>query len=216
MSSPARSLETQLGDAEIVARIVAGDTDLFGVLVRRYNQRLFRAVRSLCANDADAEDALQQTYLAAYRGLSAFEGRAQLSTWLTRIALHEAVARRRKQARLRAVRGELDCGAPPPLPDDEAARHQAAARIERAIDELPDAYRVVLVLRDVEGLSTGEVAEALELSEENVRVRLHRGRDMLRRSIGGLDLREAFAFAGRRCARMLSAVMALLPRSESL
>jgi RNA polymerase sigma-70 factor (ECF subfamily) len=203
-------------DASVVERVVRGETQAFALLVRRYNQQLFRTVRAILGNDADAEDALQQTYLSAYRHLASFEGRSKLSTWLTRIAIYEAFARRKRRSRVQACDFLWRPPDTPQTPDDAAVGRQLARVVEDAIDKLPEGYRLVFVLREVQGMSTTDVAGALDLSEENVRVRLHRGRDLLRQSLGQrIEFNEAYAFAGLRCALMLRAVMNRLA-AESL
>jgi RNA polymerase sigma-70 factor (ECF subfamily) len=203
-------LDEGLSDEALVARVVGGETALFAEVVRRNNQRLYRVVRSITGDDTDAEDALQQTYIAAFDHLPEFEGRSRLSTWLTRIAINEAGARRRRRRRLRAVHEELETSAPsqPLPPDDAAMARQMTQRIEAALDDLPEVYRLVVVLREVHELSTAEVATSLNMTEGTVRVRLHRARQLLRAALGDeIEPRGAFAFAGRRCAGMLHRVM---------
>ncbi|HZO14809.1 MAG TPA: RNA polymerase sigma factor [Polyangiaceae bacterium] len=202
----AQAFECEISDDTLIARVLAGDTQLFAVLVRRYNQRLFRVARAIVTNDADAEDALQQTYLAAFRKLGTFEGRSRVSTWLIRIAIREALAKRQQS---RTTRGDLIATAVAhPAPEESAMDREMVRLVEAAIDELPDAYRLVFVLRAVQGMSTTEVADALALSEENVRVRLHRGRDMLKSRLRPhIDPSDAYWFAGKRCGSMVIGVM---------
>ena len=201
------ALECEISDDALIARVLAGDTQLFAVLVRRYNQRLFRVVRAIVTNDADAEDALQQTYLAAFRKLSTFEGRSRVSTWLIRIAIREALSRR-QQSRISSSDTLATAVAKEVAPEAAVMDRQIVRLVEAAIDELPDAYRMVFVLRAIQGMSTTEVADALALSEENVRVRLHRGRDMLKSHLSRqIDPSDVYWFAGRRCASMVIAVM---------
>jgi RNA polymerase sigma-70 factor, ECF subfamily len=203
-----------LSDEELVARIVAGDAALFEILMRRYNQRVYRAVRAVLRGDDEVEDVMQQAYLNAYQHLRQFEGRAQFSTWLTRIAVNEALARRRRRI------SEPDSGEPDAMirlvdesqPDPE--RQTATSELlEREVAALPDAFRLVLVLRDVEGLSTAEAAASLEISEDNVKTRLHRARTMLRDNLyrrAGVTLDSLFVFGNARCDRVVAAVMAQL------
>jgi RNA polymerase sigma-70 factor, ECF subfamily len=206
-------------DDEIVARVRGGDTAVFELLMRRYNQRLFRAARAILRDDADAEDAVQNAYLAAYAHLDQFAGAAKFSTWLTRIAVREALGKLRTRKR----RGEVDLDdkqetlmsdEPDNSPEKHAERRELAGVLEQAVDALPEIYRVVFMMREVEQLSTQETADVLELSEEAVKVRLHRARGMLRealfakadRSLGG-----TFAFLGERCDRIVANVMSRLP-----
>ena len=209
-----------LADEEVVARVRAGDTALFEILMRRYNQRLFRAARAILRDDADAEDAVQQAYLAAYAHLDQFAGAARFSTWLTRIAIREALGKLRTRKRRGEV--ELDGQAeetmmkdtPDDSPEQLAARRELTGILEGAVDALPEIYRVVFMLREVEQLSTSEAAEVLELSEEAVKVRLHRARAMLRDGLFervDQSLGQTFPFLGARCDRIVAAVMAKLP-----
>jgi RNA polymerase sigma-70 factor, ECF subfamily len=204
---------SDMSDEELARRVVAGHTALFSVLMRRHNQQLYRAVRAILGDDDEAEDALQQAYFAIFRSLGGFEGRAQLSTWMTRIAVNEAFGRHRKRRRARELRSELESSPPPPLstPADAAIGRELAAMVEEAIDELPETYRVVVVLRDVQELTTQEVATIVGASVEGVRVRLHRGRSMVRERLRErIGTSEPFPFAGHRCDRMVAWVMAQL------
>lgn len=211
-----------LSDEDVVARVRAGDTPLFEIVMRRYNQRLFRAARAILRDDADAEDAVQQAYLAAYAHLDQFAGAARFSTWLTRIAIREALGKLRTRKR----RGEvaLDDGAEesmgkgdakePASPEAEAERRELGGILEAAVDALPESYRVVFMMREVEQLSTQETADCLELSEEAVKVRLHRARGMLREGLFAKvdrSLGSTFPFLGARCDRIVAAVLAKLP-----
>jgi RNA polymerase sigma-70 factor, ECF subfamily len=206
---------TVASDAELVARIRAGESGLFALVMRRYNQRLYRAARSILRDEAEAEDSLQQAYLNAFRNLDQFEDRASLATWLTRIAVHEALARvrrRRRSTGVETMEMDLDQDFEAPVPGDpERLAHTAEVRrlLENAIDTLPIAYRCVFVLREVEGLSTAETAESLSVSADVVKTRLFRARAHLRQELyarTGHASAEAFAFAGERCDRMVSRV----------
>jgi RNA polymerase sigma-70 factor (ECF subfamily) len=199
-------------DEAVVARVLGGALASFEVLMRRYNQRVFRAARAILHDDAEAEDVAQDAWVRAYTHLSQFGGRASFATWLTRIAVHEAIARRRRRTR----QVPLDDHAPSlvattPQPDDAADGREIAAAIERAIDALPTPYRTTFVLRDVQGLDTAETAACLDVPEATVKTRLHRARSLLRRQLGAaLDVAAdgVFAFAGHRCDRMVATVMA--------
>ncbi len=204
-----------LGDEEIAARVRGGELPLFELLMRRYNQRLYRVARAIVKNDSEAEDVTQQAYVNAYVNLHQFEGRARFSTWLTRIAVHEALSRARKQSRI-AWPGDdtqedpMDRIASPAIdPEHQAFAGELGALLERAVDDLPETYRAVFVMRDVEGLSTSETAECLELSEEAVKTRLHRAKAMLRDALydrAGLAAPTAFSFHLSRCDRIVAAV----------
>ncbi|WP_242346329.1 RNA polymerase sigma factor [Anaeromyxobacter terrae] len=203
-------------DEDVVRRVLAGDAPSFEILMRRHNQRVYRAIRAVLRRDsADVEDAMQQTYLQAYRALAAFEGTSSFATWLTRIALNAALAVVRRRQRVDALElsaevDEMARGAREEGPEDRAARSEAAELLERAVGRLSDDHRVVFMLREVEQLSTAETAEALELSEENVKVRLHRARLALREILAeevGEAAPQAFTFLAPRCDRVVRAVL---------
>jgi RNA polymerase sigma-70 factor (ECF subfamily) len=208
--------DAALTDEDVIARVRAGDTPLFEIVMRRYNQRLFRATRAILRDDAEAEDAVQNAYFAAYAHLDQFAGAARFSTWLTRIAIREALGKLRSRRR----RGEVELDTqheetmmkdqPDETPESYANRRELQGILESAVDGLPEIYRVVFMMREVEQLSTSECAEVLELSEEAVKVRLHRARAMLRENVEkqiGPFIMDAFPFAGRRCDRLTDAVL---------
>src|SRR5690242_21180090 len=158
--------------------------------MRRYNQRLYRVVISILRNDDETEDTLQDAYVRAYQHLRQFEGRAAFSTWLTRIAVHEALARLRKRSRVKPLSNDgnereipLNPGDTPIDPEQRTSNAELVRILEEAVLRLPEQYRTVLMMRDVEELSTSETAAALNLTEENVKVRLHRSRVLLRRDL---------------------------------
>lgn len=215
-----------LDEATLVARVRAGDPRAFEALMRRHNRRLYRAARSLLRDAADAEDAVQEAYLAAYRSLGAFRGEASLATWLTRIVVNGCMARLRRQSRrnnilpIAAGRG-ADIGetdivdqAPPPsdqdTPERSLARAELRALLERRIDGLPEDFRAVFVLRAVEELSVEETAASLGIPEATVRTRHFRARSLLRESIAqDLEVaeRDVFDFDGERCDRIVAQVL---------
>lgn len=207
-----------MSDEEVVRRVRAGETALFEILMRRYNQRLYRVARAIVRDDGEAEDVMQQAYVDAYLHLDQFAERAKFSTWLTRIAVYEALSRARRRngvsERTEALSesdGETMTSLKSVAPDPE---HQAFASelhrlLESAIAALPQAYRVVFVLREVEGLTTAETAECLELNEETVKTRLHRARASLREELAervGTAAPEAFQFHLSRCDRVVAGV----------
>jgi RNA polymerase sigma-70 factor (ECF subfamily) len=207
-----------IADDDLVTRVRAGERGLYEMLMRRYNQRLFRVIRSAVTSETEVEDVLQETWVRAYEHLDQFEGRASFSTWVTRIAFHEALARARKSKRwtpLQDPEGGLVKEAErrqttSETPETQAIRGQLARMLEAAIDALPETYRSVFVLREVERLSTSETAECLELSEEAVKTRLHRSRALLRRELEnslGPAISEAYAFLGTRCDRIVMRVL---------
>jgi RNA polymerase sigma-70 factor (ECF subfamily) len=214
--SPDLVKSPSLTDAEVVRRVVAGEVALFEVLVRRHDTRVYRAVRAVLRDEAEAEDAMQAAWLHAYQHLGEFAGAAAFSTWLVRIAVNEALGRIRRRVRLAPVERADDDQeramhvARPEDPEARAAARETVRLLERAVDGLAAPYRSVFVLREVEQLSTRETAEALGIGEEAVKVRLHRARAMLRRALGEEVARatpEAFQFLAPRCNRMVERVM---------
>jgi RNA polymerase sigma-70 factor (ECF subfamily) len=203
-------------DEQVVARVLGGEAALFEIIMRRYNQRLYRVARSILRDDAEAEDVMQDAYVRAFQHLGQFAGRAKFSTWLTRIAVHEALARVQRRGRFEELNEQTYGGAmnapasSTPGPEQQASDHELLALLQGAVLALPPSYRSVLMLRDIEEMSTAETAEALELSEENVKVRLHRARALLRREVFarvGSQRGQAFPFMGTRCDRMVEVVM---------
>jgi RNA polymerase sigma-70 factor (ECF subfamily) len=212
-----------LSDEEVVARVLAGDTSLFEILMRRYNQRLFRVSRGILADDAEAEDVVQEAWLRAFRELAGFRGEARFATWLTRIACHEALARANKRRRLvpilSPITGGGDGGEPPeppaeaPGPERDLENRELQALLREAVEVLPDPLRSVFCLREIELLSTEETADALGLTVENVRVRLHRAKRSLRQTVDdriGREVRRLYLFDGARCDRIVENVFAVL------
>ncbi len=209
---------TTLPDAALVRRVLGGDVAVFEILMRRHNPRVYRTIRAILRDEAEVEDAMQQAYLLAYANLRSFNGESAFATWLTRIALNEALGRRRRNTRVVPV-PEIDAEDPTmqprPSPEEDTARQEEVGILERAIDRLPETYRAVLMLRDVQQLSTEEVAAVLGISDEAVRIRVHRARRALRHSWDD-ELRErapaAFPFHAPRCDRVVAAVMAEILR----
>ena len=197
-------------DDELVARAREGNAAAFEKLMRRYNQRVFRAARSILQNDAEAEDVVQETFVRAYRHLSDFAGRASVATWLTRIAVHEAFARVRRARRFGGDEDDFSRARSTQAgPEDQVSSRELRSVLVAAIDSLQESLRTVFVLRDVEGLSTLETCEVLELTPEAVRVRLHRARAALRLHIEkqvGVEIGSVFGFAAERCDRTVAAV----------
>jgi RNA polymerase sigma-70 factor (ECF subfamily) len=217
------------GDLELARRVVAGDLKAFEEVMRRHNRMLYRTARSILRDEAEAEDCVQSAYLLAYRSMGAFAGRAKLSTWLTRIVLNEALARKRQTVRSAMViplEDPADAETPTQAytaiapsaetlgPETEASRRELRLLIERRIDGLPEAFRSVFVLRALEELSVEETANLLEIPEATVRTRYFRARSMLRESLArevDSALGGAFEFAGARCDRIVAAVLHRLP-----
>jgi RNA polymerase sigma-70 factor (ECF subfamily) len=205
---------TGLTDADVVRRVLDGEPALFEVLMRRHNQRVFRAIRSVLRDDGESEDAMQQAWLNAYSHLGQYEGTSAFPTWMTRIALNEALGRVGRRQRLVPIdqvpEGEAGMRSTAQDPDGRAADRELGRMMEEAVDELPDMYRGVFMLREIEGMSTADAAFALGTSEEVVKVRLHRARLLLRDRLYervGSAARGAFPFLGWRCDRMVAKVL---------
>jgi RNA polymerase sigma-70 factor, ECF subfamily len=211
-------------DEEVIERVKSGDTALYEIIMRRYNQRLYRVARAILRDDGEAEDVLQDAYVRAYQHLDQFAGRAPFSSWLTRIAVHEALRRIRwrnrnqqledtehdEEGSMSVVETSLD-------PEQRTSLGELGQLLEEAVLDLPDQYRTVVMLRDVEELSTSETAAALDLTEQNVKVRLHRGRALMRERLVarvGLSAKNAFPFMGSRCDRVVFGVFVRLGESS--
>jgi RNA polymerase sigma-70 factor (ECF subfamily) len=206
-----------LTDGDLVERIRKGDKPLFEAVMRRYNQRLFRLARSLLRDDSEAEDVLQDAYVRAYAHLDQLHDVTRLGSWLSHIVIHECRGRLRRRGRHMQLCEQAGKGAPVRIvpgpvmdPEEQAVNHQLGGVLARAIDSLSLGYRVVFVLRDVEGLSTAEVAESLGITEMAVKTRLHRARAALREElfsrIGAAAL-PPFSFDGARCDRIVDGVL---------
>ena len=221
-----------IDDQTLVERARQGDEAAVRVLVRRYNQRLFRLARGVVRNDAEAEDIVQEAYVRAFTHLDTYRGDAAFATWLTRIALNEALGRVRHAppimdpALIEERAGSPDGGQvimfpssqAQATPETEAGREQVRDILEQAIDRLPEPFRVVFIARDVEGLSTEETATLLGIRPETAKTRLFRARRLMRAELEKVlapSFAEAFPFAGARCARTTEAVIRRLRQSGS-
>jgi RNA polymerase sigma-70 factor (ECF subfamily) len=217
-----------LPDQDLVARVVAGRAEAFRVIIQRYNRRLYRVARGVVRDDAEAEDVLQEAYVRAFAALPRFRAESTLSTWLTRIVMNEAIGR----LRLKRREGELEAAAEngdlrvimfpgvtaSPDPETAAARGQVRRLLEQAVDDLPEPFRLVFVMRDIEDLSTEETATSLSIRPETVKTRLHRARRLLREALDeklSLALKDTFPFDGARCTRIADRVMARVARTST-
>lgn len=214
-----------LPDEEVVRRVLDGDTAVFEIIMRRYNQRLYRVARAILRDDSEAEDVMQDAYVRAYQHLGQFAGRSQFSTWLTRIAIHEALARAQRRKRVDQLsanewkdgEGEMNVATSALNPEEQLSVSELGRALEGAILSIPEQYRLVLMMRDIEQMSTIETATALDLSEENVKVRLHRARAMVRKELfarAGAEAPSAFGFMGVRCDRVVARVLQQITRSD--
>jgi RNA polymerase sigma-70 factor, ECF subfamily len=216
-----RSAETDsLSDEQLVSRARQRDEIAVRAITRRYNRRLYRVARSILRNDGEAEDVVQETYVRAFTGIDQFRGEAGFGTWLTRIAMNEALGRLRRQRptvdwdthgedRIQAEIIQFPLSASND-PERTMARGEIRDVLEQSIDELPDPFRLVFVARVVEGMNVDETAELLGLRPETVKTRLHRARLLLRSTLEeqlGPALTDTFPFDGRRCERMTECVV---------
>lgn len=225
-----KNLDNDLSDVEIARRIARHDHAAFELLMRRHNQSLYRTARSILRDDAEAEDAVQDAYLLAYRGIDKFRGDARLLTWLTRIVVNQAIAKSRKSSR-RAEVIRLDGDTkrnndatemnmtpdPAESPERAAMRTQTRHLLEQKIDALPDAFRTVFVLRALEEMSNEEVAVCLDIPEATVRTRFFRARSLLREALSreiDFAFEEAFSFDGERCDRIVAGTFERLKNSR--
>jgi RNA polymerase sigma-70 factor, ECF subfamily len=205
-------------DEDVVRRVVAGEVALFEVLMRRNNQRLYRAVRAVLQSEDDAEEVMQQSYVAAYGALPDFAHASKFSTWLLRIGLNAALSHRRRNTLSPAPQpSEEDpvdvVPSPQPSPEDRTSSRELSGILEKVLDGLPLMYRTVLMLREVEELSTAEAAEVLGVSEDVVKTRLHRAKVLARESLYSRTeqgARASFLFHAPRCDRVVAAVVGRL------
>jgi RNA polymerase sigma-70 factor (ECF subfamily) len=208
-------------DADLVARARARDEAAIRSIMQANNRRLYRLARGILRNDSEAEDVVQETYVRAFTHLDGFRGDSSLATWLARIAMNEALGRLRRQRPsvdlgtlapgvLEAQIIQFPLSAPSEDPEKSMAQREIQHVVEHAIDELPEAFRIVFITRVIEGMNIEETADILGLKPETVKTRLHRARTMLRNNVEkkiGPVVMEAFPFAGRRCERLTDAVL---------
>lgn len=230
-TAPQADFAASLSDADLARQVASGDEAAFRVMMRRHNQTLFRTARSILRDDAEAEDAVQESYLRAYRAMGSFRGDAKLATWLVRIVVNESVGRLRKMRRTAAViplgiepGEELPVaesgpdGEAPDQPEREMLRTEVRRILESKIDDLPDAFRTVFMLRAIDEMSSEDAAASLGIPEATVRTRFFRARGLLRESLAReLDIAAdgAFSFLGERCDRIVEGVIARLHHPPS-
>lgn len=221
MKAQALSVPEGIGDAPLAVRVASGDGAAFELLMRRHNRRLYRIALSVLRDAADAEDALQEAYIAAYRAIGAFRGESSLATWLSRLVLNHCLARRRKELRRDGIativpetaesQAVFDVDAE--TPDRALVRAELRELLERKVGELPEAFRTVFMMRCVEELSVEETAQLLNIPEATVRTRQFRARSLLRESLAqDIDLagEELFGFDGERCDRIVARVLGVV------
>ena len=218
----------ELDDSQLVELAKSGNATVFRTIMQRHNRRLYRVARGILGHDADTEDVVQETYVRAFENLALFRGESTLSTWLTRIAINEALGKKRKRRPIADLstldmldeQGEVRVLIFPGAnvnsnPETETSRAELRCLLERAIDELPDAFRIVFVMREIEQMNVAETASQLDIPPETVKTRLHRARRHLREALQerlGSALQDTYAFDGERCDRMTEAVLRRLGR----
>jgi RNA polymerase sigma factor (sigma-70 family) len=219
MEVTVKSEKDQLSDEEVVGRIMAGEQRLYEVIMRRYNARLYRIGMSIVNNDTEVEDLMQVAYIKAYENLHKFEGRSGFGTWLTRILINECLYQVKKNKRYMKV--ELNSEAPlhgnEHGPANKLLNKELAGMLEDALVQIPEKYRMVFVMREMENMSTAETMDTLNLSEANVKVRLNRAKAMLRDSLSGYYKDDAiYSFHLTRCDRIVNSVLSRLGISPAL
>lgn len=205
-----------LDDSAIVKRIIAGEKELFEILLRRHNQLLFRVLRGYLKENVEVEDAMQNAYLKAFDKLYQFQGNSSFSTWLIRIGINEALARLGKKKKERMIYLYSADESPQSItqipdgmnPEKQIIRQESERLLERAIDHLPEKYRMVYILKEVQGLSNDEIAESLGITDDNVKVRFHRAKNLLKDSLYSISTSaKVFEFGNARCDAIVERVM---------
>lgn len=206
-------------DSELIARVLAGDKEQYAVIIKRYNARLYRIAMAIVNNDAEAEDIMQVAYIKAYEHLNQFASKSAFSTWLTRILVNESLLRTKQKYRTIAI-GEKSSDQEADrlgisiakTPSDKMVNTELKEILETSIRRLPEKYRVVFIMREIEGLNIAETQECLDLSEANVKVRLNRAKILLRDMLSSFYKKEDILyFHLTRCDRMVESVMRQLP-----
>lgn len=203
----------EITDAEIISNILNGEKEKFALLIRRYNQRLYRICKSYIRDENEAEDIMQETYIRGYLNLTAFEGRAQFSTWLTRILINECLRRLKSMERRNStiIAGSPREDFPRPdkkTPESESVQKEMRLLLEKSVLELPELYRTVFIMREIEKLSVAETSGSLMISEANVKVRLNRAKDLLKRTLlENFPLDELYEFEATRCLKVAAFVL---------
>lgn len=209
---------SKMPDTTVVKRILGGEKELFEILLRRYNQTLYRVIRSYLKDEDDINDAMQDTYLKAYEKLQQYQGTAAFSTWLIRIGINEALLRIRNSRKYQLFYADKTGYAPEKIiqlsdyhqmnPEKQAIQQETRRLIEQSIDQLSDKYRVIYVLKEVEGMENSDIAACLGISDSNVKVRLHRAKNLLKDALyKQAASKDIFEFGNQRCDRLVDYVM---------
>lgn len=219
METGKQAAAQRVSDEDVITRVMNGEKSAYELIMRKYNQRLFRIARSYITNEDEIEDVIQEAYIKAYEQMPRFEKRSSFSTWLFRIVINEALARVKQQKRFTSISYDLpnNAGNVRELPIELQAKETPIGKLmntelkdilEKAVDCLPDKYRSVFVMREVEGMSVAETSESLRITETNVKVRLNRAKEMLQETIGGFyHDAGVFHFNLVRCDRIVNNVL---------
>jgi RNA polymerase sigma-70 factor (ECF subfamily) len=215
MIDQATAMANTAPDEQLLKQIISGEKELFEVIIRRYNQRLFRVGMSVLGNDLEVEEAMQAAYISAYEHLPQFEHRAAFGTWLTRIMLNQCYKARRYQSRSTTISEHSENVINMKTPENVMASKELNQVLENAITQLPEKYRLIFVLREIEDLSIRETAEVAGIQETNVKVRLNRAKTMLRESLNHYMKDSVYQFHLSRCDRMVGQVMSRIDISQT-
>ena len=219
METAKHAATERVKDEEVITRVLNGEKSAYELIMRKYNQRLFRIVRSYITDDDEIEDVIQEAYIKAYEHMPRFEKRSSFSTWLIRIVINEALARVKQRRRFASISYDVpdDAGNDRALPKELQTKETPIGKLmntelkdilEKAVDRLPDKYRLVFVMREIEGMSVAETSESLRITETNVKVRLNRAKEMLQETIGGFyHDAGVFHFNLVRCDRIVKNVL---------
>jgi RNA polymerase sigma-70 factor (ECF subfamily) len=215
-------MDNLMPDIVVIQRILEGQTEMFEILMRRYNELLYRTIRSYIDIDADVEDTIQDTYVKAFQKLYQFKNEALFSTWLIRIGINEALQRIRKSKKHKTVditneNGTLQIADMSFMnPESNSIYKDSKAFIEKAVDALPHKYKIVYMLKEVEGMEISEISKGLDLSNSNVKVRLHRARNMMKDYIlNATNTQDIFEFGNSKCDRVVENVMRRIQNLET-
>lgn len=210
---PTSAVDT-MSDHEVISRVLTGEKDMYAIIVRRYNQRLYRVGMSIINNDTEVEDVMQVTYIKAYENLGKFEFKSAFSTWLTRILINESLLRLRQRKRSVQLNDDVieandfKSAADTETPYMKVLNSELKTLLEKAIDQLPEKYRTVFVMREIENMNIAETKDCLDISESNVKVRLNRAKVLLKDSLNAyLKNEEVLHFHLSRCDKMVKRVM---------
>lgn len=210
MTGQYAATESHLPEPELIGRILKGEKSLFEIIIRRYNQQLYRIGMSVLDNEAEVEDAMQGAYIKAYEHLAQFQSRSRFSTWLTRIMLNGCFEQKRKNKLLRASRQQPVNYINMRTPANVLMNKELSNLLERAIGKLPEKYRLVFVMREIEDMSVRDTAESLEIGEANVKVRLNRAKSLLKESLNGYLKDHVYNFHLSKCDRMAQQVLKVI------